>query len=75
MTIEKKTPRKKKPVNQVIPEVSTPEPEPWTLNTRIQGTITLQEPTVENPGIGLFLLEGGLVRWSVVTINPENGNQ
>jgi hypothetical protein len=74
MTIEKKTPRKKKPVAQVIPE-ETPAPEPWTLNTRIQGTITLQEPTAETPGIGLFLLEGGLVRWSVVTINPENGNQ
>lgn len=48
-----------------------PNLESITTSIKIMGTFTLVEPTEDENGLGLFLLEDGSVRWSVVTINKE----
>lgn len=66
-TEPKKVTRKRKESVKAEP-IPEPESQPWFYQIPIKGTITLQEPTEEHPGIGLFLLEGGLVRWSTVIL-------
>lgn len=48
-----------------------PNLESITTSIKIVGTYTLIEPKEDENGLGLFLLEDGSVRWSVVTLNKE----
>lgn len=79
MTEEKKTTRKKKPsaksgVDQTVePSPAAQQDEPWLYQTPIKHTVTLKEPTHHEPGLGLFFLDDGSVRWSVVSLNTNSG--
>jgi hypothetical protein len=68
MTTPKKVGSRKKTAAEVEAVAS---PEPWLYNIPIKQAITLKEPTAEEPGFGLFFLDDGSVRWSIVTLNPN----
>jgi hypothetical protein len=68
MTTPKKVSSRKKTAAEVEAVAS---PEPWLYNIPIKQAITLKEPTAEEPGFGLFFLDDGSVRWSIVTLNPN----
>ncbi len=63
-----KNPKKQK---QKFKKEETSPFEYITTKIKVSGTVTLIEPTENETGLGLFLLEDGTVRWSVVTL--KNG--
>ena len=68
MTTPKKINRKKPAAEAEVEAV--PAPEPWLYNIKINQAVTLKEPTAEENGFGLFFLDDGSVRWSIVTMTP-----
>jgi hypothetical protein len=71
MTVAKKINRKKPAGEAEVETVIAPEPWLYTINIPIKQAVTLKEPTAEEPGFGLFFLDDGSVRWSIVTLNPN----